>query len=470
VQTALVIDDDGVWRRIFYDYLTEKGFKVYTAYDGLEGLSKAMKYKPDVIIVDYLLPKVNGSYVIRFLRANDAFKNAGVVLTSFTDDMINEYWAKEYGADLFIKKADGIEAVKSKLDNFLIVNFEADKSKTIEINTASIQTLMEVIDEDLRKERINRDILELVKKVDDEVYVIRKLWNMLTNFAEIGVMYILLISPSMGRVYAFSKSMAGVNPKEVRDELLNLLNKPTTPSDWEWYGNVNYHAKDPIKVEFSFYNLIEIDGEEIGVIAYSGLNDAERKKIITLSKDIQDSLKVLFRTLNLFWDYKIAADVDSLTGLLVKKIILLKVEEYAKLATRQRLKFSLAMMDIDDFKKVNDTYGHVTGDEVLKRVGKIISSTIRDTDLAGRYGGEEFLILMPATEIDAAKKAIERVLENIRNYNWKELGIEKVTMSAGVAQAVPGKSVTELIEMADKALYQAKRSGKDRCVAYGGED
>jgi len=128
------------------------------------------------------------------------------------------------------------------------------------------------------------------------------------------------------------------------------------------------------------------------------------------------------------------------------------------------------MMDIDDFKKVNDTYGHVTGDEVLKRVGKIISSTIRDTDLAGRYGGEEFLILMPATEIDAAKKAIERVLENIRNYNWKELGIEKVTMSAGVAQAVPGKSVTELIEMADKALYQAKRSGKDRCVAYGGED
>jgi len=76
---------------------------------------------------------------------------------------------------------------------------------------------------------------------------------------------------------------------------------------------------------------------------------------------------------------------------------------------------------------------------------------------------------MPATELDAAKKAVERILENVRNYNWQELGIEKVTMSAGVAGTVPNKSVTELIEMADKALYQAKRSGKDRCVAYGGE-
>jgi len=390
VQTALVIDDDSIWRRNFYDYLTGKGLKVYTAYDGLEGLSKAIKYKPDVIVVNYLLPKVNGSYVIRFLRSNEAFKNAGIVLTSFTDDIINEYWAKEYGADLFIKKSEGIEAVRKKLDNFLILNFESDKSKTIEMSFASIRMLMEVIDEDLRKESINRNILELVKKVDDEVYVIRKFWNMLTDFAKIKVVYILLISPSIGRVYVFSKSAISVDPKEVREKLLNLLKKPTTPSDWEWYGNVNYHGGEAMKVEFSFYNLIEMDGEEIGVIAYGGLDDVEKRKVAALSKDIQDSLKVLFRTLNLFWDYKIAADVDSLTGLLTKKVILLKIEEYSKLATRQKMYFSLAMLDIDDFKKVNDTYGHVTGDEVLKRVGEIISTTIRDTDLAGRYGGEEF--------------------------------------------------------------------------------
>ncbi|MCD6449466.1 MAG: GGDEF domain-containing protein, partial [Thermotogaceae bacterium] len=329
--------------------------------------------------------------------------------------------------------------------------------------------LMEIIEEDLKKESINRDILKLVKRVDDELYVIRKLWNMLKEFAKINTIFVLLLSLSAGRVYVFSRDVIEVNPKEVKDRLLKLMRKPSTPSTWEWYGNVKYNGRNPVKVEICFYDRIEIDGEEIGVMAYGGAGDVERKRLIALSKDIQDSLKVLFRTLNLFWDHKVAAEVDSLTGLLVKKVIMSKISEYSKLAARQGVIFSLAMLDIDDFKKINDAYGHIKGDEVLKKVGKIISSAIRNTDLAGRYGGEEFLILMPATDLNTAKKAVERVLENIRSYNWREIGVERVTVSAGVAQVVPNKSVTELIEMADKALYHAKKTGKDRCVAYGGE-
>ncbi|MCD6450023.1 MAG: response regulator, partial [Thermotogaceae bacterium] len=134
MQTALVVDDDVFWKGVFRDYLEEKGFRVYTACDGFGGLSKAIRYKPDVIIVDYLLPRVDGSYVVRLLRSSEVFKNAGIVLTSFTEDIVNEYWAKEFGADIFIKKSEGVETVKRKLGNFLILNFESDKSKTVEIN------------------------------------------------------------------------------------------------------------------------------------------------------------------------------------------------------------------------------------------------------------------------------------------------------------------------------------------------
>ncbi len=467
LKTALVVDDDSYWRRIFSDMLQERGFKVYHASDGVEGITKAIKYKPDLVVVDYILPKVNGTYVVRFLRSNPAFKNAGIVLVSFSDDLINEYWAQEYGADLFIKKIDGPESAQKKMENFLIVEFSSEKNLEVLSEKETVEMLLNVIDEELRKEKINRDFLELVERVDDESYVMRRIWNMLLKFVKIESMYVMLVTPSMGRIYAFSARFEPINHLILKEKLLGVLRKPVTPSDWRLGGNVRF-SKEGEEPVLSYHRVIEKREEELGVLAFEGLDKAEKRKLVSLLKDTHGSLSVLFRTMNLFWDYKIAADVDALTGLLVKKVVLSKLEEYTKLLSRQGVIFSVAMLDIDDFKKVNDTYGHVKGDEVLEKIGEIISSTIRETDVAGRYGGEEFLIIFPGSGEDEAKAAVERILEGVRNFDWQSLGVGKLTMSAGVAQAREGMTVTEIIEMADKALYEAKRSGKNRCVIYKG--
>ena len=130
------------------------------------------------------------------------------------------------------------------------------------------------------------------------------------------------------------------------------------------------------------------------------------------------------------------------------------------------------MTDIDFFKSVNDTYGHAVGDLVLKTVSKVIKSQLRDYDIAGRYGGEEFLLLLPYTNFEDAKIVAERLRKSIET---KKIDISKilpdhksisVTMSLGVAQYNQSEYEKVFIQNADKALYKAKESGRNKVIAY----
>ncbi len=121
------------------------------------------------------------------------------------------------------------------------------------------------------------------------------------------------------------------------------------------------------------------------------------------------------------------------------------------------------MIDIDDFKRINDTYGHDVGDEVLRKVAETLRSSTRKIDVIGRYGGEEFLAIFPHTPLDQSIKSAQRMLKNVReNFKWM-----KLTLSLGVAEMTPECSnVEQLVKCADIALYRAKLAGKNRIVKY----
>ncbi len=466
-KTALVVDDDGVWRRILSDILEENGFKVYHAKDGLEAITKAYKYKPDVLVVDYFIPKVNGGHVVRILRRDPVFKNAGIAIISFGDEYVNEYWAKEYGADLFLMKKDGIEEIKRRLSNFLMLGFHSEKEATQEVKRDFVEMILGMMDEDLRRETVNRDILELLEYIDDEEYVMRKLESIFNKFADYDAFYSVIFSLTAGRLFILPvKRFTVSEPTTLRDMMMKLVRKPLTPAEWHYYGNFKVEEGEPVSIDLYF--PVSFGGKEYGLVAFSGISKEGRKNLISLYKDISGSLGLLFRTLNHFFDYKVAATEDALTGLMLKSSILKKLSEMLSLAKRGNITFSVVMMDIDDFKKINDTYGHVTGDKVLKEIGSIIKSSIRETDHAGRYGGEEFLLILSGCDEQKGAEVVERLLDRIRKHDWKSIGVEKVTMSAGIAQYREGVSAIELVEMADSALYRAKRSGKDRVVRYGG--
>jgi diguanylate cyclase (GGDEF)-like protein len=155
---------------------------------------------------------------------------------------------------------------------------------------------------------------------------------------------------------------------------------------------------------------------------------------------------------------------DELTGLFNRRFFDLNMEREIKTAQRQKSQVSLIMIDIDHFKKFNDTYGHQKGDEVLEGVSGIIRAQIRETDFACRYGGEELVVILPDTTIADAQKVAEKIRRSVAELSPIQFNVQ-VTISLGVSGSSPGLNTPELLfKAADKAVYQAKEGGRNRVM------
>jgi len=162
------------------------------------------------------------------------------------------------------------------------------------------------------------------------------------------------------------------------------------------------------------------------------------------------------------------AATDSLTGLYNRRYVLNELEKHHKISKRNRRLFSIIVMDIDDFKKINDTYGHAAGDEFLKKVAFIINNTLREQDIAGRLGGEEFLLVLPETDLEGAYILAGRIRESIAAAEVIYAGqVIQATISSGVSQynlEFPPRSTDTIFQHADHAMYKAKKSGKNKVI------
>ncbi len=162
------------------------------------------------------------------------------------------------------------------------------------------------------------------------------------------------------------------------------------------------------------------------------------------------------------------ATYDPLTKLFNRRFIVSFAENEVKEAIRYKKDLSIIILDIDNFKSVNDTYGHPVGDEVIKKVASVLKTTIRETDKAGRYGGEEFIVILPNTPSKEALGVAERIRKSIEkevvpvNHNGNHIDL-KITVSVGVASlGTHGNTFYDLLQAADLALYEAKRNGKNQ--------
>ena len=156
------------------------------------------------------------------------------------------------------------------------------------------------------------------------------------------------------------------------------------------------------------------------------------------------------------------ATTDKLTGLYMRHIFNEMLEKEFQLFLRKGEPLSLLMIDIDNFKNYNDTYGHQGGDEVLQKIGEILLHTVRKSDICCRYGGEELVVIMPQTEYETALDVAERIRGNIEKI---DLQGKNVTVSIGVSWAASFiKTAKELLKLADNALYKAKNQGKNKVL------
>jgi diguanylate cyclase (GGDEF)-like protein len=183
-------------------------------------------------------------------------------------------------------------------------------------------------------------------------------------------------------------------------------------------------------------------------------------------EQLQDELKARMAELNLL------ASTDPLTGLYNRRLLFKRMEEELARAVRRSLPICVLYLDIDLFKQINDTYGHHAGDAVLQQLAGIMTSLLRKSDIVGRIGGEEFLILLPETDKDAGLRIAERLRKRVANTAFR-IGPEciEMTVSLGVHFDPDPASVTadQIVRLADAALYSAKQAGRNRVVYLGSE-
>jgi len=193
--------------------------------------------------------------------------------------------------------------------------------------------------------------------------------------------------------------------------------------------------------------------KEIDVEKLSALDPRFQKKIQDLFDSIHESISLLYD----------AATHDEKTGLYNNKFFETIFEMEIDKAARGQEKLSLAMTDIDFFKKINDTHGHMKADEFLKRLADVIKKQVRGADVVARFGGEEFIILLPETDLERAKKFTIRLRRAI--HSDKILKKYHVTVSGGVTEYKKGDNTKKMKERVDRALYHAKETGRDKFVA-----
>lgn len=203
----------------------------------------------------------------------------------------------------------------------------------------------------------------------------------------------------------------------------------------------------------------------------SASHEIARNLLYIMAERVRYSNMVIADSLEMQRKYQRYATTDALTGLRNRGWLDDAFDREIKRSERDLLPLSLIMIDIDDFKRYNDGYGHLAGDQVLKTVANAIRRPLRPNDLIARFGGEEFAVLLPETTLENAAIIAERLRSHVSKARLKMIGdgsVPKPTISLGVATRSPGSTLATLIAEADVAMYQAKHDGKN-CVVVAGD-
>jgi diguanylate cyclase (GGDEF)-like protein len=162
--------------------------------------------------------------------------------------------------------------------------------------------------------------------------------------------------------------------------------------------------------------------------------------------------------------YAHAAAVDPITGVFNRRHLHIRLDEELQRSRRHNIPVAILVLDIDDFKMINDSYGHLVGDLVLRDVAEILRRSVRVFDICARFGGDEFVIVMPGSAPAGATRIAERIRERIADYTPgdRRLARLRLTASIGLAMSFPESTAADVLDRADRALYTAKHQGKNR--------
>lgn len=452
---VLVVDDVLPNVKLLEAKLTSEYFDVLCATSGEEALSVISEAPPDIILLDVMMPGMDGFEVCRRIKSDPKTSHIPIIMVTALDHPKDRVTGLEAGADDFLTKPVHDTALFARVRSLVRLKVLTDELMMRESTSQSLGLNSEFS-------------LNGMNDIDDGQILL------IEDQARVAQRVMEALEPT-GRVECDDGEAGLAERVRMRDFDLVIVSLGLAKVDGlricSQLRSMEETRHVPILVVVDENNSKELlRGLEIGVNDYL-VRPIDRNELLARArtqirrKRYADRLRY-----NAHLNFKMAT-TDAVTGLYNRHFMSNHLQALLASAARTGKPVSLMIMDIDFFKRINDSYGHAAGDGVLQEFAGRIVRNIRGIDLATRFGGEEFVVIMPDTDMDMALVIAERLRAAVEAKPFEvgaPDGPKPITVSIGVAMTTGGESVDQLIERADRALYRAKHEGRNRTMMAAG--
>jgi len=444
-----IIDDEVTLLAVLQEFLQQFGLKVFI-YEGMPDLQKELKdKKPHAVLCDIILPGISGIEILKEIKKIDR-RIPVIMMTGYADET-ERLESLSNGAYALLTKP-----FKSFEELFHIVNNSMDHYREV----LRTEELTAQVEERFRREKINileleflKNLQHMIGETEDPAFVLRNAYTLLGSFLGFEFFGAMLVGGQEADIHILPEP--GSDP-ELQRFMVSVL-----------AGGGSKESGAGVTAVPSVVSELRTANRLYGYAALyrrEPFNEEEGSIFTRFCSHIALTLEKI----RLFEEIRTLSRHDGLTGVFNHAFIIGELAAEIERSKRYSSPFSIVLFDVDDFKLVNDRYGHLAGDQVLKGITRRIKENLRSIDKVGRYGGEEFLVILPETSPDNAMVVADRLRASVAN-TVIEADNERihVTVSGGLASYAPGRKEKDVIKEADDNLYRAKEKGKNR-ICYEG--
>ena len=473
----LIADDSPVVLHALEERLGAAGFPVVKARDGLQALERAFAEDISVAILDVMMPRMTGYQACRLLKTEPQTKDIPVIILTSRAQAGDRFWGLETGADYYVTKdADP----KRLLD--LVRNIVAADTRPPRAGAAGgpmneldvLSRVNELLDRKLYQATILSQIGRVARSLvhfDESFGSVMGLVAQVVDFAVGGMAF--LEGDALEVAFVMHRP---VSPAVVEDAKAKLLQAAAREQPGLPFPKVRTRLFDPKGGGAGGSEEASLDGfiafplrtnNRLSALLVLGGGSVNRVDPDTegFLAQVANQVHIVVENSRLLERLRNLAIRDSLTDLYNHRHSMVLLANEFERVGRYAAGVSLLMLDLDQFKLINDEHGHPAGDAVLREMASVLQETLRTVDSVGRYGGEEFVAILPHTSPEEARATAERIRQRVGNHVfWVGAKPLSVTVSIGVASYPSDRvdSPETLVREADRALYRAKERGRDR--------